>query len=180
MAADRVARGRGRADQVLALDLAEKHHLPRSGRRRQIALAGRARLSGTQAGGRARTLRGTRLARLSPSRHPVHRGIWIPDLREGDDSPLKTSFRPAVPATCHTRQLSTPRILPCGLNGTSQTRSPPCAEGSSPLALARLRADDAIHPLAIELLRDEGEAELLSDGAGEEPSHRVLLPPGLL
>src|SRR6516165_1631361 len=143
VAADRVARGRGRADQVLALDLAEKHHLPRSGRRRQIALAGRARLSGTQAGGRARTLRGTRLARLSPSRHPVHRGIWIPDLREGDDSPLKTSFRPAVPATCHTRQLSTPRILPCGLNGTSQTRSPPCAEGSSPLSSDACRAAHA-------------------------------------
>jgi hypothetical protein len=37
----------------------------------------------------------------------------------------------AAPATCRTRQLPTPRIPPCGLNGTSQTRSPPCAEGSS-------------------------------------------------
>src|SRR5262249_41479222 len=52
--------------------------------------------------------------------------------------------------------------------------------GAACLALASLRADDAIHPLAIELLRDEGEAELLSDGAGEETPHRVLLPPGLL
>jgi len=35
------------------------------------------------------------------------------------------------------------------------------------LSLASLRADDAIHPLAIEFLRDEGEAQLLSDCAGE-------------
>jgi hypothetical protein len=47
-------------------------------------------------------------------------------------------------------------------------------------ALAGLRADDAVHPLAIELLGDEGEAELLSHGAGEEPPQRVLLPPRLL
>jgi len=52
VAADRVARGREGANQVLALDLAEQHHIPRSGRRRQAALAHRARLSGTQAGGR--------------------------------------------------------------------------------------------------------------------------------
>jgi hypothetical protein len=46
-------------------------------------------------------------------------------------------------------------------------------------ALASLRADDAIHRLAIELLGDEGEAQLLSDGADEDAPHRVLLPPGL-
>ena len=32
VAADRVARGRGRADQILALDPSEEHRLPRSGR----------------------------------------------------------------------------------------------------------------------------------------------------
>src|SRR5713101_676720 len=74
------------------------------------------------------------LAWLPSSRHAVHRSLRIPDLREGDDSPLRTSFRQAAPATCRTRQLSTPRIPPCGLNGTSQTRSPPCAEGSSQLS----------------------------------------------
>src|SRR5450631_3952312 len=37
MVADRVARGREGADQVLAFDLAEQHHIPRSGRRRQAA-----------------------------------------------------------------------------------------------------------------------------------------------
>jgi len=49
-------RGREGADQVLAFHLAEQHHIPRSGRRRQAALAHRARLSGAQAGGRARAL----------------------------------------------------------------------------------------------------------------------------
>src|SRR5260370_14667319 len=72
-----------------------------------------------------------RLAWLPLSWHHVHRSLRIPDLREGDDSPLRTSSRRSAPATCHTRQLPTPRIPPCGLNGTSQTRSPPCAEGSS-------------------------------------------------
>ncbi len=47
--------------------------------------------------------------------------------------PLRTAFRCAAPATYRIRQLPTPRILPCGLNGTSQTRSLPCAEGSSQL-----------------------------------------------
>ena len=64
----------------------------------------------------------------------MHCSLRIPDLREGDDSPLRTSSRRSAPATCHTRQLPTPRIPPCGLNGTSQTRLPPCAEGSSQLS----------------------------------------------
>src|SRR6266436_322174 len=84
-----------------------------------------------------------RVAWLPSSRHTVHRSLWIPDLREGDDSPLRTSFRHAAPATCRTRQLSTPRIPPCGLNGTSQTRSPPCAEGSSQLSSHACRAAHA-------------------------------------
>src|SRR5258708_513665 len=83
--------------------------------------------------GRERVQRG-RVAWLPPSWHHVHRSLRIPDLREGDDSPLRTAFRRAAPATCRTRQLPTPRIPPCGLNGTSQTRSPPCAEGSSQLS----------------------------------------------
>src|SRR6266700_723518 len=146
VAADRVARGRRCADQVLALDLAEQHPIPRSGRRRQAALARRARLSGAQAGGRARTLRRPRLARLPSPRYAVHRGLRIPGLREGDDSPLRTSFRRAAPATCRTRRLPTPRILHCGLNGTSQTQSQPCAEGSSQLSSNAYRAVHAAAP----------------------------------
>src|SRR5450631_4130412 len=93
MVADRVARGREGADQVLAFDLAEQHHIPRFGRRRQAALAHRTRLSGTQAGGRARALR-TRMAWLPSSRHDVHRSLRIPGLRKGDDSPPRDLVPP--------------------------------------------------------------------------------------
>ena len=76
--------------------LPRRHHLRHAGRSHQAALAHRARLSGTQAGGRARAFRRARLARLPPSRHAVHRSLRIPDLREGDDSPLRISFHQAV------------------------------------------------------------------------------------
>src|SRR5215468_7425303 len=33
------------------------------------------------------------MARLPPSRHSLHRGLRIPDLRAGDDSPLDRSCR---------------------------------------------------------------------------------------
>src|ERR1700685_3541604 len=48
MAADRVARSRERADQILALDLARRHSDRSSRRYRETALAHRTRLSGTQ------------------------------------------------------------------------------------------------------------------------------------
>src|ERR1700738_2726242 len=60
------------------------------------------------------------------SRHAVHRRLWIPDRRAGDDSPLRTSFHHAVPDTSLTQRLSTQRIRPRGLSATSQTRSQPC------------------------------------------------------
>ena len=126
VAADRVARGGSRADQILALDAARNDQLPRARRFCQDALAHRARLSGAQAGSRAWTLRGTRLARLPPSRHAVHRRLRIPDRRTGDDSPLRTAFRLAVPSTSLTQRLSTQRIRPRGLNGTSRTRLQRC------------------------------------------------------
>ncbi len=47
---------------------------------------------GAEAGNWARALRGTRMARFPSSRHAVHRSLWIPDLRTGDDPPLTTSF----------------------------------------------------------------------------------------
>src|SRR5215831_2739609 len=83
------------------------------------------------------------MARLPSPRHPVHCSLWIPGLREGDDSPLRTSFRRAAPATYPTRQLPTPRSPPCGLNGTSQIPLPRCAEGSSQLSLPAYHAAHA-------------------------------------
>ena len=43
------------------------------------------------------------------------------------NSPLRTCSRRALPGTCRSRRLPTPRRRRCGLNVTSQTRSPPCA-----------------------------------------------------
>jgi hypothetical protein len=128
VAADRMA---GRRDptrqmQILALHSAGRYQLSPTRRYHQNALADRARLPGTQAGGRARTLRRARMARLPSPRHAVHRSLRIPGLRAGRDSPLSRPFLRAALGACSTRPLSTPRIHPCGLNATSQIRSPPC------------------------------------------------------
>ena len=97
------------------------------------ALAHRARLPGSQAGDRAWALRRTRMARLPPSRHVVHRRLWIPGLREGDDSPLRNSFLQEPHENCATRRLPTPRRPRSGPNVTCPTRLPPCiADWSSP------------------------------------------------
>src|SRR5690348_10370700 len=75
MVANRVARGRERANQILALNPARRHHFPPPRRHRQIALAYRARLSRAQAGGGARPLRRTWVARLPPPRDAMHRSL---------------------------------------------------------------------------------------------------------
>src|SRR3954463_9786111 len=93
MAADRVARGRAGADAVLAGDPARGDRVRRSGRLGSAALADRAGLPGSQAGSRARALRGPRLARLPPSRHAVHRGLWLSDRRAGEIFPLRPKSR---------------------------------------------------------------------------------------
>ena len=90
------------------------------------ALAHRARLSGAQTGDRTRPLRGPRMARLSSSRHTVHRGLRLPDLPTGEDSPLSTTCRRCARETCPSRRLPTPRRRRSGRSATSPTQSPPC------------------------------------------------------
>src|ERR1019366_4718915 len=131
MAVDRVARRRERADQILALDPSQGYHVSRAGRPHQAALADRARLSGTQAGGWAWAFRGQRMARLPPPRHAVHHRLRFPGLREGDDSPLWTSFRQAVRETYGSQRLPTQRLRRCEPNDTSRTRSRHCAYASA-------------------------------------------------
>src|SRR3954454_11486357 len=77
MAADRMARGRRRARQVLACHSPTGHALRSPGRSREIALADRARLPGAETGTGPWALRGTRLARLPSSRHLVHRRLCL-------------------------------------------------------------------------------------------------------
>jgi SRSO17 transposase len=75
----------------------------RLGRPCQNALAHRTRLPGAQARNRAWALRGARMAGVSSSRYAVHRSLWIPDLRTGDDSPFRTSFQQETQKTCHSQ-----------------------------------------------------------------------------
>src|SRR6516225_10035195 len=89
-------------------------------------MADRTRLSGTQAGGRVGTFRRTRVARLPPSRHPLHCGLRIPNLRAREDSPLSKSCHQGVPAICLTPRLPVQRIRHCGLNATFRTRLQQC------------------------------------------------------
>src|SRR5215471_11159049 len=74
------------------------------------------------------------MARLPPSRHPLHCGLRIPDLRARDDSPLRGSCHPALPAICLTRRLPAQRIRRCGLNATFRTRLQQCDGDWSPLS----------------------------------------------
>jgi hypothetical protein len=66
------------------------------------------------------------MARLPPSRHPLHCGLRIPDLRARDDSPLNRSCHQGVPAICLTRRLPARRIRRCGLNATYRIRLQQC------------------------------------------------------
>ena len=120
MAAHRMARGRKRADEILAFDPARRHAHRRSRRHGQIALAHRARLRGTQKRTRPRPFRRAKLARLPSSRNPVHRRLWIPDPRTSSHSPLRP---PAAPNISHIHPSQTPRRRRSDPNDMSKTRS---------------------------------------------------------
>src|SRR5437588_4985434 len=89
------------------------------------------------------------MARLPPSRHSLHCGLRIPDLRARDDSPLNRSCYQGVPAICLTRRLPAQRIRRCGPNATFRTRLQQCEGDWWPLSprcyrvahAARLRTD---------------------------------------
>lgn len=86
------------------------------------------------------------MARLPPSRHPLHCGLRVPDLRAGDDSPLRGSGHHVVPAICPTRRLPAQRIRRCGLNATSRTRLQRCDGDWRPLSPQRHRVAHAARP----------------------------------
>ena len=97
----------------------------RLGRRRRRPRNGRAR-DGRQHGSAA-----TGSTSRSLSRHLVHCGLWIPDLREGDDSPLGTGHALAAQKTCCFQRLQTPRRRQSGPNAMWRTPLPVCI-GASP------------------------------------------------
>src|ERR1700716_4630768 len=87
------------------------------------------------------------MARLPPSRHPLHCSLRIPDLRARNDSPLRRSCHHALPAICLTRRLSAQTIRHCGLNATFRTRLQQCGGDWWPLSSRRSRVAHAA-PLA--------------------------------
>ena len=148
MVSDRMARGRTRTDQVFPLHSARDHQPPSVGGRDETALADRAGLPGSQAGARSWPIRRTRLARLSSSCHAVHRRLWIPALRKGSLSPLRTQPRRSQRRISPTRRLSTPRIPRSDLSVTCQIRSHPSGSPSpaqSPAPCPAARAANAPH-----------------------------------
>src|SRR3954464_7163709 len=92
-------------------------------------MAYRTRLPGPQAGTWARALRGPRLAWLPPSRHALHRRLWLPGRRTGEDSPLGMGHTEAHGDWPSPRR-STPRRLRSDRSGTCRTQWQPCAGGS--------------------------------------------------
>ena len=127
MAPHRMARGRKRADEILAFDLARRHAHRRSRRHGQIALAHRARLRGIEKRTRPRPFRGAKLARLPSPCIALHCSLRLPDPRTSGDSPLRL---PATPNTSPIPASQTPRRRRSDPSGTSKTRSPPSAESS--------------------------------------------------
>src|SRR3977135_765440 len=87
------------------------------------------------------------MARLPPSRHPLHCSLRIPDFRARNDSPLRRSCHHALPAICLTRRLSAQTIRHCGLNATFRTRLQQCGGDWWPLSSPRSRVAHAA-PLA--------------------------------
>src|SRR3954470_18091634 len=77
------------------------------------------------------------LARLPPSRDPLHCGLRIPDLRARNHSPLRRSCHHAVPAICLTRRSPAQRIRRCGLSATFRTRLQRCDGDWWPLSPRR-------------------------------------------
>src|SRR5215468_1844626 len=74
------------------------------------------------------------MARLPPSRHPLHCDLRIPDLRARDDFPLNRSCHQGVPAICLTRRLPAQRIRRCDPNATFRTRLQQCDGDWLPLS----------------------------------------------
>jgi hypothetical protein len=55
-----------------------------------------------------------------------YRGLRLPDLPTGEDSPLSTTCRRCARETCLSRRLPTPWRRRSGRSATSPTQSPPC------------------------------------------------------
>ena len=125
VAAHRVARGRGRAHQVLAVHRGQGHPPHRADPQGQAALAHRARLPGPQAGVGLRRLPGPWVAGIPPPHNAMHRRLRLPPGRAGRAFPPEASHTTARRSASPSPWFPTPRIPPSGLSGTSPPRCGP-------------------------------------------------------
>ena len=142
VAADRVAEGTSRAHPVLVVHLAGGWEARRTGAVGQASLDHRTGLPGAEARTGTGALRRTRLARIPPSRHALHRGLWVPGVREEPFFPLGATRSTGLTRSHDSSPLAAPRLAACGPSGIIRARSQPCASGlpgsfsgSSPAAL---------------------------------------------
>src|SRR5664279_3764143 len=111
-------------------------------------MADRTGLSGTQARTWTRTIRGPRLARLSPSCNTLHCSLRLPAHRAGRVFPLRHPS-PTTRATSNTRRLQTTRIYQVTYSDTFRIRSRHCANKLQKHSSSALRtARDAAQPCA--------------------------------
>jgi hypothetical protein len=103
-----VAQGRGHSNQVLAHNRRPGHVAPPPCRCRQDALARRAYKDLKQEIGLGH-YEGRWLAGLPSSRYTGNRSLRFPDLRKGEGSPLRTSFRRSNRKISPSQWLPTPR-----------------------------------------------------------------------
>src|ERR1700690_313826 len=89
MVVDRMAGAGERTDQVLAFYSLGPHHAERVGETSETPLGYRTRLPRAEARVGAGTLRGSRLARISPSRHVMHRCLRLPRRGKKSFFPLR-------------------------------------------------------------------------------------------
>src|SRR5262245_846433 len=99
MALDRVACGRKRTDQVLALDLPAQDPTQEAGLLRKAPLEDRSLLPRAQTRDRAGTLRGTQMAWLPSPRNDVHCRLRLSRRRARPFPPGKRSNPVATLAT---------------------------------------------------------------------------------
>ena len=121
-----MASGGSGTDQVLAVESACGDEAQGASRARQAPLDHRAGLSGTQARVGTEPIRGAGLAGFSPSRHTLHRSIWVPGRREEPFFPLRAS-RPDtnIPARA-VCAIPPARGARYGPSGIIRNRSPRC------------------------------------------------------
>ena len=78
----------------------------------QAAMVDRTRLSGNSSRRSGRTFPRTGLARLQPSRHPLHCGLWTPILRASNHSPLREIVPPRCTHNSPDAKLTSPEDPP--------------------------------------------------------------------